>query len=1128
LKFNKILIANRGEIAIRIARAAADLGLETVAVFTQDDEACLHTRASGSAHALPGRGARGYLDVEALIAAARATGCEAVHPGYGFLSERADFALACIEAGLTFIGPSPEHLELFGDKTRARAAARAAGVPILDGVEQAVSLEEAQAFLARRPAGEGIILKAVAGGGGRGTRVVMTPEEVAPAYARCRSEAAGAFGVPDIYVEAFLPRARHIEVQVLGDQGGAVTDLGERDCSLQRRFQKVVEIAPAPNLPEAARKAIIAAALRLASDTRYVNLGTFEFLVDATDPTRFFFIEANARLQVEHTVTEAVTGVDLVQAQLQLARGASLAELGLYGDQAPRPKGFAVQARLTTERLSADGALLPSSGILTAYDPPGGPGLRVDGCGYSGYPVSGTFDSLLAKVIGHSPAEDIRPAIGRTARGLAEFRIEGVETNIPFLQAVLAHPDVAAGLAHTRWIEDNAAPLAANAAEAVRRHFVSRPQGDRPGLAGAKVDSRDPLALFGHGAHPAASTGSDKREAEAPTVPAGSLAIRSPMQGTVVSIDVAPGDPVRAGQQVAVVEAMKLEHVLAAECDGVVRAVSMAAGEVVREGHPLVFVEPGEVSGGQVIETAETDPDLIRPDLEEALRRHALTLDKSRPEAVAKRQARGFRMPRENIADLVDEGSFKEYWPLVVARQHRRFDMETLQRTTPADGLVVGTCTINSADFGEEESRALVVHSDYTVLAGTQGARYHYKMDRALDLAQRYRLPLVLFGEGGGGRPGDDNTGPGVAFDTPTFIAFSQLSGLVPLVSVINGRTFAGNAAVVACSDVIIATEGSTLGMGGPAMIEGGGLGVYTPEEVGPMSVQSPNGVVDILVKDEAEAVQAARKYLSYFQGALADWREPDQRRLRHIVPENRLRLYDMRAIIRTLADEDSVLELRAAFGPGLITAFIRVEGRAMGVIANNPHHLAGAIDSDVADKGARFLQLCDAFDIPVLSLMDCPGMMVGPEVERTALVRHCARMFNVGSNMTTPLFGVVVRKGYGLGVQAMCGGGSLYGFFTIAWPTAEFSGMNIEGAVKLGWRKELQAIEDPAERRAEFDRRVAQGLESAKAINAAVGGGLDDVIDPAETRNWIASALKRVPRPAPRQGKKHAFIDTW
>ncbi|MEI7932516.1 MAG: carboxyl transferase domain-containing protein, partial [Alphaproteobacteria bacterium] len=446
----------------------------------------------------------------------------------------------------------------------------------------------------------------------------------------------------------------------------------------------------------------------------------------------------------------------------------------------------------------------------------------------------------------------------------------------------------------------------------------------------------------------------------------------------------------------------------------------------------------------------------------------------------------------------------------------------------PGDGVVAGMCSINGALFDETRSRAALVHYDYTVLAGTQGQRNHYKQDRMFELAHRFRLPLIMFAEGGGGRPGDDWTGPRVAIDTKTFTTFSKLSGLVPMISVVNGRTFAGNTSLAACSDVIIATEGTTLGMGGPAMIEGGGLGIYTPDEVGPMSFQVPNGVVDILVKDEFAAVDTVKKYLSYFQGPIAAWEAHDQRRLRHAVPENRLRLYNMRDVVETIADKDSVLEIREKFGVGIITAFIRVEGRPMGVVANNPHHLAGAIDSDGADKGARFMQLCDAFDIPVLNLIDCPGIMVGPDAERTALVRHAARLFNVGANMTAPLFTVVVRKAYGLGAQAMLGAGSLVGFFSVAWPTAEFAGMNIEGAVKLGYRKELAAITDAEARRAEFERRTAMAYEDAKAVNAVMGGGIDDVIDPAETRRWILGGLKRMP-PAPiRTEKKYPYIDPW
>ncbi|MDA0788090.1 MAG: carbamoyl-phosphate synthase large subunit [Proteobacteria bacterium] len=1129
MSFSGLLIANRGEIAIRIARAASDLGIRSVAVFSEDDAASLHTRVADEAHPLSGIGARAYLDIEAIIQAAKDTGCDAVHPGYGFLSEQAEFARRCGEQGITFVGPKVEHLSLFGDKARAREAAIKAGVPVLKGIDRAVSLEEARAFF--ESSGGAMIIKAIAGGGGRGTSAVTEADELEKIYERCRREANAAFGIEDVYVEEFIARARHVEVQILGDLEGGITHLWERECSVQRRNQKVLEIAPAPGLDSGLREDILAAAVRFAEHVGYSNLGTFEFLVDeAGGPQPFVFIEANARLQVEHTVTEEVTGVDIVQSQIRLAAGESLAAVGL--GTAIEPRGFAIQARVNMETIKPNGQVRPASGTFTAYEAPSGPGVRTDGFGYVGYRTSTAFDSLLAKVIVHSPGPDFSQAVKRTARALTEFRIEGVGNNLSWLHNIVTHEDFVNARVYTRWVDDQMKALA-EPSETARPRYVVAEKGEdagSDGFAGARVDKNDPLALFSHDAEIKARQSSTQAAAAPHSVqgPSGSIGMSSPIQGTIISIDVTEGDEVRAGQQVAVVEAMKMEHVIASEVDGIVREITMSAGDVVREKYPIVFVEEAEVTGGAAANVETLDPDFIRPDLAENYRRHAFTLDENRPEAVAKRHARGYRMPRVNIAELMDEGSFKEYWPLVVARQHRRHDMETLRKETPADGLLAGTGTINADLFGEQAARAMVVHYDYTVLAGTQGSRNHYKQDRMFELAHRFRIPLVLFGEGGGGRPGDDSIGPGVAFDTNTFTTFSKLSGLVPMVCVINGRTFAGNTALVACCDVIIATENTTVAMGGPAMIEGGGLGIYTPEEVGPMSTQVPNGVVDILVKDEAEAVQVARKYLSYFQGPVQDWQANDQRTLRHVIPENRLRLYDMREIIETIADKDSVLEIREKFGVGVITAFIRVEGRPMGVIANNPHHLAGAIDSDGADKGARFIQLCDAFDIPILSLMDCPGMMVGPDVEKTALVRHCVRMFNAGANLTTPLFGVVVRKAYGLGVQAMCGASALVGFFTVAWPTAEFAGMNIEGSVKLGYRKELAAMEDPEERKREFDTRVARAYEGAKAVNSAPGGGIDDVIDPADTREWIAASLKRLPPVAPRTEKKYPYIDTW
>ena len=1154
----KLLVANRGEIAIRIMRAAAELHIPTVAVAPPDDAGALHTGKADEAVTLDGTGTAAYLDLEQLIAVARAAGCDAVHPGYGFLAENADFARRCAEEGLTFIGPRVDTVALFGDKARARVAAAAAEVPIIRGLDHAVSPAEAAAFFDALGGGRGMILKAVGGGGGRGSRVVERADAVASTYERCRAEAQAAFGNGALYVEEFLPQARHVEVQILGDIHGAIAHLGERECSVQRNFQKIIEVAPAPGLAADLRARIIDAAVRFADSVGYSNAGTFEFLVDVSgnaDGQAFAFIETNARLQVEHTVTEAVTGVDIVQAQIRLAAGATIADLGLDRPQVHAPRGSAIQARVYMESIREDGSIYPSSGRLTAYEAPSGPGVRTDGFGYGGYQTSLLFDALLAKVIGHSPSADFADTIARTARALSEFRIEGVETNLAFLQSILAHPDFATGRITTRFVDHDLTQLAI--ASTQHRRFVTPADGPagretsppKDGYAGARVvDSWDPLALFDHDKQ----VKSQGTETDDITDPTGPFSLPAPIQGMIISVDVAEGDEVVAGRPIATIEVLELHHIVRAERSGVVHAVSVAVGETIREGDPIVVITNADVEEGPAVTGEEIDPDHLRSDLALVSERRSYTHDDFRSEKIAKRHAKSQRSPCEHIEQLFD-GTFREFGPLVTAASWQK--QQWLRETTQADGLVMGIGNINGDLFDADRSRAVVAHYDYMVVAGTQGGRGHYKQDRLYELAGRYRLPLVLFAEGGGGRPGISGGEPetpstagtagapsaaaavdvagrgggGVPIDSYTFTKLSQLSGLVPLVGVNSGRCFAGNTVLLASCDVIIAAENSTIGLGGPAMIEGGGLGIYTPEEVGPMSFQVPNGVVDILVKDDEEAVDTAKKYLSYFQGSIDHWEAHDQGTLRHIVPENRSEMYDMQDIIETIADQESILEIRKAFGTGIITAFIRVEGQPMGLVANNPHHLSGAIDSDAADKAARFLQLCDAFDLPVLSLMDCPGIMVGPEYERTALLRHSARMFVTGANMTTPMFGVVVRKAYGMGVRAMCGGSSLEPFFTVAWPTAEFADMTIDGRVRLTFRDELDGIDDPEERQAVYERRVAEFVDQARAVNS--GGpsyGIDDVIDPADTRAWIAHGLRSLPPVPPRTEKKRPYVDTW
>jgi acetyl-CoA carboxylase carboxyltransferase component len=587
--------------------------------------------------------------------------------------------------------------------------------------------------------------------------------------------------------------------------------------------------------------------------------------------------------------------------------------------------------------------------------------------------------------------------------------------------------------------------------------------------------------------------------------------VQAPMAGTVVEVLVAAGDAVRSGQALLVLEAMKMEHEIHATADAQVLDVHAHAGDLVAEGELLMQLGAPLAPRASPEAAAASPPraaNELRADLQALIAREAHTLDAQRPEAVAKRHALGLRTARENIADLCDAGSFIEYGALAIAAQRSRRTLDDLVKHTPADGMVTGIGSVNGALFGVQASRCVVMAYDATVLAGTQGLRNHQKTDRLLAIALEQKLPVVLFAEGGGGRPGDTDIPIVAGLHVTSFASYARLSGQVPVVGIAAGRCFAGNAALLGCSDVIIATKGSNIGMGGPAMVEGGGLGVFTPEQIGPSSVQSANGVIDVLVDDEAAAVAAARRYLAYFQGTTSEWSVADPVLLRDALPENRARSYDMRKVMRGVADTDSLLELRAGFGAGIFTALARIEGRPVGLIASNPSHLGGAIDADAADKAARFMQLCDAHGLPLVSLVDTPGFMVGPDIEVRAQVRHVSRMFVAAAHLRVPFFAVVLRKGYGLGAMAMTGGGFHAPVFTVAWPSGEFGAMGLEGAVRLGYRKELEALPEGLQREALYQRHVEEHYAKGQAINMAATLEIDAVIDPAATREWLVRGL--------------------
>lgn len=1072
-----LLVANRGEIAIRICRAAAELGLRSVAVHADDDVASPHLAKADAAVALGARGVSAYLDIERIIDAASRSGCTLVHPGYGFLSERADFAQRCAEAGLTFVGPRPATLQALGDKAAARALASRCGVPLLDGTGPLDGPDAARCLMKR--SGGPIMLKAVAGGGGRGIRIVHDESDLAEAYLRCESEASHAFGDGRLYAEAFLEGARHIEVQVVGDGHGDVRALGERECTLQRRHQKLIELAPSPSISDALRQRLVAASLRMARELDYASLGTFEFLVvagqDGRDD-RMVFLEANPRLQVEHTVTEAVTGIDLVQLQLRLALGDALAALS--AEWPAQLQGRAMQLRVNMERLRDDGQVVPTGGVLDVFDPPAGPGIRVDTQAHAGFLSNPGYDALLAKLIVHTSSNDYAVLLRKAYRALCETRIDGIETNLPFLQALLEDPAVIDNLVDTQYVETNQVRLRAASSQ------------DRPTLHAVASMSR-------------------AKEMRAVDAPEGSQPIQAPASGRIVSVAVGIGDVVVPGQTLAVLESMKNEFIITAGHSGMIVGVRGRPGEAVLVDAPLFdLLADGPIEYHAATEYDTVELDSIRADLARVRAKHASRMDAARPEAVQRRHAAGQRTVRENVAQLCDEGSFVEYGGLALAAQRSRRSIEELQQLSPADGLVAGIGCVNGALFDADRTRCVVLGYDYTVFAGTQGYMAHEKKRRMLRLALKWRLPVVLFAEGGGGRPGDTDHLGGLRLYNPSFWGFARLSARVPVVGIVSGYCFAGNAALLSVCDVVIATQNASIGMGGPAMIEGGGLGAISAEAVGPVSVQSRNGVVDVVVPDEVAAVDIAKRYLAYFQGPLQDWACADVRRLRHMVPEDPRRPYEMRRLIETLSDTGSVLELRRHYGIGMITCLARIEGQAFAIIANNPAHLSGAIDAEASDKAAHFLGQAEAAGIPVVALCDTPGFMVGAEAEATGLVRRAGGLFIAGSRVTVPSFAVVVRKAYGLGAVAMVGGNSHEQLFTVAWPTGHFGKMGLEGYVTLAYRKELAAIEDPAARRRRIEEMVASMHEKGTALNTAPFLSIDEVIDPAETRRWLITGL--------------------
>jgi len=579
--------------------------------------------------------------------------------------------------------------------------------------------------------------------------------------------------------------------------------------------------------------------------------------------------------------------------------------------------------------------------------------------------------------------------------------------------------------------------------------------------------------------------------------------INAPLTGVVIEVAVSVNQTVAKGDLLILLESMKVQIRVEADANGLVRDVFANVGDTIQREAKLVNLEASEVAnatGSKADSTVGANP---HPLIQEFYDRQALSLDQHRSEAAEKRHSKGYQTARENLARLCDPKSFQEYGQFAVAAQRQRHDYQTLKTSSAADGIITGIGQVNG------QSVALVVN-DYSVMAGTQGYFHHQKLDRILAVARDKKLPVIMFTEGGGGRPGDtDVTVVNSGLQCASFGTWAGLSGLVPRISVANGYNFAGNAALFGAADITIATKHSWIGMAGPAMIEGGGLGTFKATDIGPIEVQSSNGTVDIVVEDEVHAAEIAVKVLSYFQSDASDWQSNDQAVLQRMLPENRRQTYQVRDVIEQLIDQGSFTELGQAYGPSMVVGLARIEGKALGIMANDCTSLGGAIDVSAGDKAAKFMQLCDQFNLPVISLCDTPGFMVGPDHETQGAVRRLAEMFRVGAQLSTPFYAVVLRKCYGLGAQAMLGGSTQRPLYTLSWPTGEFGPMGLEGAVRLGFSKELAAITDIEQQKALFEKLLAQQYERGQAAEVASVLEIDAVIDPADTRAVLATLLR-------------------
>jgi len=1075
MKIKNLLIANRGEIAIRIIRAAADIGITSVAVCSEDDIQSLHTKLADRLVVLPGKGVTAYLNAESILEAAKAEGCDAIHPGYGFLSENVEFARLCAERRIVFVGPSTESLSLFGSKTQSRDLARQCGVPLLPGTNGPTTLEEAIAFFNDVGPGAAVMIKALAGGGGRGIRTVYDIAEMEEAYNRCRSEAMAAFGNGDVFVEKKVFCPRHIEIQIIGD-GRHVSHLGERECSIQRHNQKLIEVAPSPSLPSGLRDKLTQAALKMARRVNYLSLGTFEFLVDSSEVNQessYAFMEVNPRLQVEHTITEEVTGVDLVKAQLEIAAGKTLVDLDLTEDI--NPKGHAIQLRINLETMEETGSVIAESGMLSAYEIPSGNGIRVDGYGYSGYCTNPAFDSLIAKLIVHSFSSSYEDAVHKAYRALSEFKIQGVKTNIPLLQNLLSRSDVISNNIHTCFIDEHRQELTVTGENHLKRYFET--------------------------AENKALTKSIKNKH--PELP-GTISVVTRMNGTIVEVVAREGGAVRKGQKLAVMESMKMEHIIVADCSGYISAIYIATGDVVEKGGVLFAIREAKV-----VDNVERVAQELswQSEIDNLMHKVEKAKQMGGPEKVANQHAKGRMTVRERLNSILDQDSFREIGTL--AGKAFYSDDGKLETFLPSS-IVMG--------YGQIGGRTVcALGNDFTVKGGSSDENAANKAEFMMRMAKERRTPLICLYDGAGGSVGEggDHSIVPVNFG---WAALTELMSIVPVVAANMGTSAGWIAVQVAFSHFNIMTKNSELFVAGPPLVKRALDIDITKQQLGNYKVHVyQSGVVDNVAQDENDAFEQIKKFLSYLPPNV--WHQPPrmetdddpnrrEEELLSLVPHDPRKAFDIRKLINLIVDKDSLFEYARYYGESVVTAFARLNGYPVAIISNDSEWLGGAQDVPGAEKMLKFIDLADTFHLPIVCLMDVPGYFIGPDSEKTGPERKAVRLHAAMHQATTPWVTILIRRVFGV---AGAGHGQ-YNRLNLrySWPSARWGSLPIAGGALAAFRAEIETAADPEAKRLEIEKRLAD-LESPVRTAHYFGlMGVEEVIDPRDTRPLLCEFVRQ------------------